>query len=108
MIGNFDQSYISHPSIIKVQSIVDLLLERFFKYIFIYFYTIFYCRARLSSNKLGFVYLDDGERIGVKYTFHQLSQRAKAIGAYLVSKNCTNRCCLMLYPFDGLYFIEGL
>ncbi|KAK2944744.1 putative Long-chain-fatty-acid--AMP ligase FadD26 [Blattamonas nauphoetae] len=85
------KSSIPEPEILKCDSLKDALLAR----------------AKLQPNKTAFTSFVDGERPGATMTFSELAVRTKAISASLQKKNLQHRCILMLYPLDGLEFIEA-
>jgi 8-amino-7-oxononanoate synthase len=63
-------------------------------------------RARTQPNDLAFCYLVDGELEQVDLTYAELDRRARAIGAWLMSKGLSGERALLLYP-AGLDFIVG-
>jgi 8-amino-7-oxononanoate synthase len=63
-------------------------------------------RARTQPDDLAFCYLVDGELEQVDLTYAELDRRARAIGAWLMSKGLSGERALLLYP-AGLDFIVG-
>ena len=63
-------------------------------------------RARTQAHDVAFRYLIDGELEQVDLTYAELDRQARAIGAWLVSKNLTGERALLLYP-AGLDFISA-
>lgn len=63
--------------------------------------------ARHISDKLAFLYLQDGETETIKATFKELDQRARLVAAYLQKNKCEGNTVLLLYP-AGLEFVAAL
>lgn len=61
-------------------------------------------RARCQAKDVAFTYLVDGENQEQRLTYEELDRKARAIGAWLESKNLTGQRALLLYP-AGLEFI---
>ena len=59
-----------------------------------------------QPDDLAFRFLQDGESDEVSLTYSQLDQRAKAIGAELVSRGVKRQPVLLLFP-PGLEFVEA-
>ncbi|MCC7086765.1 MAG: aminotransferase class I/II-fold pyridoxal phosphate-dependent enzyme [Pirellulales bacterium] len=63
-------------------------------------------RAAHQSNDLGFLYLVDGEKEEIRWTYAELDRRARAIAAWLQSRNLQGERALLLYP-TGLDFVAA-
>lgn len=63
-------------------------------------------RARCQPDDVGFVYLVDGEKDQIHLTYRELDRQARAIGAWLESRNLAGQRALLLYP-AGLEFIAA-
>jgi 8-amino-7-oxononanoate synthase len=63
-------------------------------------------RARCQPDDVGFTYLVDGENDQVHLTYRELDRQARAIGAWLQSRNLAGQRALLLYP-AGLEFIAA-
>jgi acyl-CoA synthetase (AMP-forming)/AMP-acid ligase II len=63
-------------------------------------------RARCQPEDIGFTYLVDGENEQVHLTYQELDRQARAIGAWLESRNLAGQRALLLYP-AGLEFIAA-
>jgi 8-amino-7-oxononanoate synthase len=61
-------------------------------------------RARCQPDDIGFTYLVDGENEQVHLTYRELDRQARAIGAWLQSRQLAGQRALLLYP-AGLDFI---
>ena len=61
-------------------------------------------RARCQPDDVGFTYLVDGEHDQVHLTYRELDRQARAIGAWLQSRDLAGQRALLLYP-AGLDFI---
>lgn len=64
-------------------------------------------RARCQPEDTAFTYLVDGENEQVHLTYRQLDARARAIGAWLESRDLVGERALLLYP-AGLEFVAAL
>ena len=63
-------------------------------------------RARTQPKDTAFSYLEDGELVQVDLTYEELDRKARAIGAWLMSRGLSGERALLLYP-AGLEFIVG-
>jgi|GEM_PF-4326378 len=63
-------------------------------------------RARTAPDKVGYLYLEDGEREGASYRYGELDERARAIGALLQGLTHAGDRVLLLYP-AGLDFVSA-
>ena len=63
-------------------------------------------RAQFQPNRLAYSFLLDGESDEVSITYAQLDRRARAIGAWLQSKEASGERVLLLYP-PGLDYIAA-
>ncbi len=63
-------------------------------------------RAQNDSSDHGYTFLTDGEEAKEHYSFQQLDQRARAIGACLQGLKCSRKQVLLLYQ-PGLDFIAA-
>lgn len=61
-------------------------------------------RARCQPDDTAFTYLIDGENEQVRLTYRELDRQARAIGAWLESRDLAGERALLLYP-AGLDFI---
>ena len=61
-------------------------------------------RARCQPEDTAFTYLVDGENEQVHLTYRELDRQARAIGAWLESRDLVGQRALLLYP-AGLDFI---
>jgi 8-amino-7-oxononanoate synthase len=63
-------------------------------------------RARCQPDDVGFTYLVDGENDQVHLTYRELDRQARAIGAWLQSRQLAGQRALLLYP-AGLDFVAA-
>ena len=63
-------------------------------------------RAANQPDKLGYIYLVDGETEEIRLTYEALDQKARAIGAWLQGRGMSGERALLLYP-PGLDFIAA-
>ena len=63
-------------------------------------------RARCQPEDIAFTYLVDGENEQVHLTYRELDRQARAIGAWLESRDLVGERALLLYP-AGLEFIAA-
>jgi 8-amino-7-oxononanoate synthase len=63
-------------------------------------------RAAHQGQDRAFSYLVDGEAEEIRWTYDELDRRARAIGAWLQSRNLEGQRALLLYP-AGLEFIAA-
>jgi acyl-CoA synthetase (AMP-forming)/AMP-acid ligase II/acyl carrier protein len=64
-------------------------------------------RARLTPGRVGFTFLNDGERDAVSLTYQELDARARAVAHQLTELKTTGKPVLVMHP-PGLDFIAGL
>ncbi len=63
-------------------------------------------RARCQPDDIAFTYLVDGESEQIRLSYQELDQQARAIAAWLESRNLVGERALLLYP-AGLEFVAA-
>ncbi|MES1243271.1 MAG: amino acid adenylation domain-containing protein [Acidobacteriota bacterium] len=74
--------------------------------IFASFSDVLRTRARETSDRVAYVFLQDGEEESGRLTFGQLDERARSIAAALQERGLAGERALLLYP-PGLEFIAA-